>query len=102
LQGLKQDGLEQLHPILVAVGRKSSDHLIDNAAKAPPVDCFGVPLLADHLRSEVLRSSTNGHGFFVFIDKGLGKSKVGKFDVASFVKEDVFWFKTGLRRRYSR
>ena len=52
-------------------------------------------LLLYHLRSKVLRRTADRHSFLVFVVKCAGEAEVGEFDVASFVKENVFGFEAG-------
>jgi hypothetical protein len=51
LQRLIQDGLEELHSVLASVGRETGNHLVDDAAEAPPINGLIVALLPDDLGS---------------------------------------------------
>jgi hypothetical protein len=77
---------------LASIGRESCDHFIDDASKAPPIDSFSVSLLFNDFRGQILRSSANGHGFFILIDESFGQAKVRQLNIALLIKEDVFGF----------
>jgi hypothetical protein len=87
---------------LASVRRKSSQHLINDASKAPPVDSFTVAELLDDFWRQVLRSAANGHGLLVIMMESLGKSEISKLDVPGPIEKDIFRFQTGLIKIYSR
>lgn len=53
--------LEERHTIAILKGWISSQHLVHNTPKAPPINSFSMSLFFDYLRSEILRSSTDSH-----------------------------------------
>ena len=86
LQRLVNDGFKQFHPVRVPKRRKPGDHFVDNTSKAPPVNSFVMTLLPDNFRSEVLRSTTDRHSFFILVSQCLGQTKVCEFYVPSFIE----------------
>ena len=73
------------------------EHLKKHGAEAPPVHCWAVWVAPQHLRSEVLWSSTEcvhdppyGHPFFT-------KPKVSQHHMTLTVQQDVFWFEVSGR-----
>lgn len=101
LQRLVEDGLEQLHPVLAAVGGEAGDHLVDDAAEAPPVNGLSVALLLDDLRRQVLGSPADGHCLLVLVDEGLGQAEVSQLYVSGLVKEDVLRLEAKWGMAYS-
>lgn len=92
LQRLVKNGLKQLHSILTPIRRKSSDHLVDDATKTPPIHCLSVSLLLYHLGGQILRSSTDGHRLLILIQQCLGQSEICELDVAGLIKQYIFRF----------
>lgn len=84
--------LKQLHPIFVMEGREPRNHLIDKAAKTPPINLDTVPKLANNLRGQVFRSSADGLGLFVLPLQYFGQPKVSQFYIAGAIDYNVLRF----------
>lgn len=76
---------------------QSIEHLKQHSTKAPPVHCRAIRGALQHLRSEVLWSSTEcmhnatyGHPFFT-------QPKVSQHHMARTVQQDVLWFEVSDR-----
>lgn len=95
------DRLEQLHSVLTAEWRKTSDHFVQKTAQAPPIHIHSMPHLLHDLRSEVLGSSADGVSS-LFILQDLRQSKVGEFDVPYSIDDDIFWLEAVYFWKYSR
>ena len=83
------DRLEQLHPVLVSEGREACDHLMNEAAQAPPVDVDLVAHFLDDFGRQVLGSAADGGGC-LFGGEDLGEAEVRELDVANFVDDEIF------------
>ena len=59
MQRLIEDRLKEFHSVLAPEGRKTSDHFVDDAAEAPPVDSFVMSLFFDDFWGEILGCSTD-------------------------------------------
>lgn len=89
-----EDGFEEFHSVLAAKGGKTGDHLVDDAAEAPPVDCSVVALLFDNLGSQVFRGAADRHCFLILKVEGPGQSKICKFYVACLIKQHILRLQT--------
>ena len=46
--------------VLVVEGRQAGHHLVDEHAKGPPINGFGIPLAFEELRSDIFWCATKG------------------------------------------
>jgi hypothetical protein len=76
--------------------RLAGEHLIYNAANAPPVHSKTMSLSVDNLWGKVLRGSTQCHGIIVSLDVFLGQSEIGQLSIPILINEDVFWFQISI------
>jgi len=78
-----------LHPILVVVGRQSSEHFEEEDTEAVEIDHSAVALVGYHLRAHVLRAATE-RLTKVFNSKiKFRKAKICQFKVAINIDQDV-------------
>lgn len=63
-------------------------HLVDQNSKRPPIHSLSMPLIQNHLRSYVLRRSTDGKRSS--LGQKLGKSEVSELQVAIIADQQVF------------
>ena len=72
----------------IVVGKRvnSSNHLVDQDTKCPPVYWFSMALILENLGSKVLRSATEGK---CSIFDGFGKAEVSELEVTVSTNEDV-------------
>lgn len=82
-------------------GREASDHFVQEASKAPPVDVGSMADFLDNFGCQVFRSAADGCGG-LFVLEDLGKTEVGEFDVADAINDDVFGFEAEFGGSYSR
>ena len=100
-EGFVDDVFEEFHAIVPPEWREAAHHLVDEAPQAPPVDLDPVPSLLDDFWSQVFWSAAYGHCCLV-VTEDLRESKVGQFDVACLVDDDIFGFEAAYKIVYSR
>ena len=83
--------LEEVHAVGGLEGWVASGHLVDEAAKAPPVDVGAVSYLFDHFWRQVLRSPADGHCSILLVQH-LRQPEVRQFNVPLHVQNDVLRF----------
>lgn len=96
------DILEQFHPIISLERRKPSEHLMNEASEAPPVDIDPMPFLPDDLRSEVFGSAADCLGLLLEVFQDFRQSEVCQFDVTGLIDDYIFWLQTRYNGLYSR
>jgi len=62
---------EEVHSVLVTMeeGRNTDDHLVNQDSEGPPIDGVVMTVANEHLRGEILGSSTEGVGEFSVLDE---------------------------------
>ena len=80
-----------IHRLLVRVvkRRKANNHLVDQNADGPPVDCVVVPLVLDDLWSQVFRRPSEG-ACEIAVCHLFGKSEICEVQVTVFAHQNVF------------
>jgi len=78
--------LEHSHLTHIFDWKESTDHLIKENTKRPPIYTKAIALLLEDFRSNVLRSSTNGISPAC---NSLRESKINNFQVTSFIHKYI-------------
>jgi len=89
VQRLRQDLPVHLIRVLIVKGRETSQHLIQEHTKRPPIDSFGVALSVQQLGREVLWRSTESVCLVLVLHVQLAQAEIAERDVADVVDEDV-------------
>ena len=76
--------------------RLSSEHLIYNAADAPPVYSETMSLSINDLWGKVLWGSAQRQCIIVALDVFLGESEIGQLCIPVFVNKDILWFQISI------
>lgn len=82
-----QDLLVNRHGVVVVEGIDTSNHFISQNSERPPVHRLAVTFVQQDLWSQVFGSATQGVGASLAV---LSEAKIGEFEVAFLVNEDVF------------
>ena len=85
-----QDFLVDCHRVIIVEGVNTGVHFVDENTKGPPVNGFAVTLVQQHLRSKILGGSAESVGTSLAV---LGKTEVGKLQVAFIINEDILGLK---------
>ena len=72
----------------------TDEEFVGDAAKCSPINGLPMSHLEDYLRSEVLWGATYCLCLEFSLDVSSGESEVGYADIAFFINENIFWFKT--------
>jgi len=62
------DCLEELHPVFATERWETSQHLVEETAKTPPIHIDSMTCLFDDLRGKILRRTTNRSGSLLIIE----------------------------------
>lgn len=92
---LGDDHFEDLIGIFMHEGAATDHDLIDEHAQGVPVNSLTVTFVQDNLRSQVLRSPTEGVGSLSW-SQGLNEAKVRKLEIAARVDEHVLRLKVSV------
>ncbi len=71
--------------------RCASEHFINYASDAPPVNSESVPLSVDNLRSQVFGCATEGFRVRIRLDILLRQTEIGQLSIAVFIDQNVLW-----------
>ncbi len=93
------DFFEEFFSCGAVEGRDADEELISYAAKCSPINWFSMPHLEHDFRGKVLRRPTYSLRLEFSFNVSPRKSKISNPDVALFVNENIFWFKTNLVKK---
>lgn len=88
-----QDLLIDRHRIIVIEGIYSSNHLVSEDSKRPPIDWLSVTLIEQDLWGQILRCATQSVGSCLAI---LCESKVSQFQVSFLIDQYVLWLQISV------
>jgi hypothetical protein len=80
--------------VLVAVEERGNtdNHLVDEDAKRPPVDCVVMPISNKHLGCKILGRPAERVGQLTSFLHELGKSEISHQQVPVVANQNIFWF----------
>lgn len=95
------DRLKEFHSVFAVIWRKTSNHLMNETAKTPPININSMPSFLNDFRSQILRSSADWHRDTFFRVEYFRETKISQLNISLMVNDNILGFETKLAKGFT-